>query len=116
MMRRAFARCSHRASIPLYSRRMLTFADPVLDSITATIVDRFDPERVLLFGSRARGEVHESSDYDIMVVMACAPNHEAGPVYDALGRDHPIDVIVTSPEEFEWRRDDVGTLAYVVER
>ena len=31
----------------------LTSADPALNRITRTIVERFDPERILLFGSRA---------------------------------------------------------------
>jgi HEPN domain-containing protein len=32
------------------------------------------------------------------------------------GRSWDMDVLVTTPEEFEWRRRDIGTLEYVVEQ
>ena len=44
-----------------------------IDAIVATMVeriaDRFDPERILLFGSRARGDARDWSDVDLLVVM-----------------------------------------------
>ena len=53
----------------LYSRRMTDAADdPVLGALARAIVERFAPERIVLFGSRARGDHHTDSDYDVMVV------------------------------------------------
>ncbi|HVT38983.1 MAG TPA: HEPN domain-containing protein, partial [Gemmatimonadaceae bacterium] len=97
----------------------LTATDPVLDRITRTIVERFHPERVLLFGSRARGDASAHSDYDIMVVMDADPN--GGDPVKAIHAAFPnttwgMDVVVRTPAEFERKRDDVGTLAYVAER
>ena len=44
-----------------------------IDTIVATMVERiadgFDPERILLFGSRARGDAKDWSDVDLLVVM-----------------------------------------------
>ena len=95
-----------------------THADPVLEDITRTLVDRVAPERLLLFGSRARGDHHADSDYDIIVVVesALARSERTKVVYEAMhGRRYPIDFIVYTPEEFERRRGDVGTLAYAAE-
>ena len=36
------------------------------------IAEKFDPEKIILFGSYAYGEPHEWSDVDILVVMPCA--------------------------------------------
>src|SRR5688572_24890642 len=43
--------------------------DQVLARITRTIVDGLRPRRIVLFGSRARGNAAPDSDYDIMVEM-----------------------------------------------
>jgi predicted nucleotidyltransferase len=37
--------------------------------MTRRIVGRFHPERVVLFGSRARGDARPDSDYDLLVVL-----------------------------------------------
>ena len=44
--------------------------DPVLGEIVRRLVDDCQPERIYLFGSRARGNARADSDYDIMVVAA----------------------------------------------
>jgi predicted nucleotidyltransferase len=41
--------------------------DPYLDTIVE-ILKPYDPERIILFGSRSRGEADELSDYDIIVI------------------------------------------------
>jgi predicted nucleotidyltransferase len=95
---------------------MIQAADPVLTSITRTIVERFVPERVLLFGSRARDEARHDSDYDLMIVIDDPAGDRKAAIHEAIGREHSVDVVVVTPERFEWARDDVGTLSYVVER
>ena len=42
--------------------------DPILRRIVEVIVREIDPERMILFGSRARGDHKEDSDYDILVL------------------------------------------------
>jgi predicted nucleotidyltransferase len=44
--------------------------DPVLGEIVRRLVDDCQPERIDLFGSRARGNAGADSNYDIMVVVA----------------------------------------------
>jgi len=43
--------------------------DPVLQEIVRRLVEAYHPERIFLFGSRARGEAGPDSDYDILVVI-----------------------------------------------
>ena len=38
------------------------------------IVAQFQPNRIILFGSQARGNTDESSDVDLMVVLNHIPN------------------------------------------
>jgi HEPN domain-containing protein/predicted nucleotidyltransferase len=93
-------------------------ADPFLVAITKTIVDRFAPERVVLFGSRARGDHEPDSDYDLIVVLdtPLERRERDRPIRDALrGAGHHVDVIVYTPAEFERSRHDVGALAYAGE-
>lgn len=42
--------------------------DALLDRMIRTIVDEVDPEQVILFGSRARGDARPDSDVDLLVI------------------------------------------------
>jgi predicted nucleotidyltransferase len=79
------------------------------------IVARFEPEQVILFGSQARGDANADSDVDLLVVMDFEGNaFEKGlEIQHALpGNLIPVDVIVTRPEDFAWRKDIVGTIEW----
>ena len=80
------------------------------------IGERFHPEKVILFGSYARGEGGINSDVDLMIVMeSSAPRFERSvPIRSALSEHwiEPIDVIVRSPEVLDRNKDIPGTLEY----
>jgi HEPN domain-containing protein len=93
--------------------------EAVLDRLTTTLVDAFAPQKIILFGSRARGDHHLDSDYDLVVVVDRPPvsEDELDPIPLAAREVHgAVDVIVDSPERFERRRTDVGTIEYVADR
>jgi predicted nucleotidyltransferase len=85
-----------------------------LPSVVARIVERFDPLKVILFGSRARGDAGSHSDVDLLVVMPDGIEDERRVTVEIrrLLRDMPVakDVVVTTPEEIERRGDLVGTV------
>ena len=79
------------------------------------IVREFDPERVILFGSHARGEAGRDSDVDLLVVMPFEGlKHKKQLEIRVALHDIriPKDIIVTTPEDFAWRKDVVGTIEY----
>jgi len=65
----------------------------------------FHPEKVMLFGSHARGEAGEDSDVDLLVVVGCEGKSVQKAVEIRLSLDHaiPIDVLVRTPEEIAKR-------------
>lgn len=97
-------------------------ADRVTDSISVQetiaemvrrIVSQFNPDKIILFGSHARGEAGPDSDVDLLIVI---PPHGSKrerviKLYGLLaGMGVPKDVIVVTPEEFEAYRDAPGTV------
>jgi len=79
------------------------------------IVQRFRPEKIILFGSRARGDPSPDSDADLLVVMRVrgSRRRKAAQIDMALaGIGMPKDIIVITPEELERFRDIVGTVVY----
>ena len=74
---------------------------PTIQAVARLIVERFDPEQVILFGSHARGQAGVHSDVDLLVVMR--GESEAGrgnPVRRAIAERFvlPVDVIIWSPD------------------
>lgn len=79
------------------------------------IVERFQPLRIVLFGSHARGEGGPDSDVDLLVVLPQVVSHrsERLKIRAALnGIGLAKDVVVATPEEIEAKRDLVGTIIY----
>jgi predicted nucleotidyltransferase len=79
------------------------------------IVREFQPELIILFGSRARGDAGPDSDVDLLVVLPVAGSKREKrlEIRRALrGVPAPVEIVVSTPEEFEWRREIVGTIEY----
>ncbi len=77
-------------------------------------------EKIILFGSRARGDFREDSDYDILIVTKEKLTREKEIEFKvniriSLARLRiPIDLIVYSSEEFIEKSKDVGYIAYYI--
>ncbi|HEX9669128.1 MAG TPA: nucleotidyltransferase domain-containing protein [Thermoanaerobaculia bacterium] len=77
------------------------------------IVSRFRPERIILFGSQAHGDAGPDSDVDLLVVMPVEGSRREKAVEIGVALHDiriPKDIIVTTPEAFESRKEIVGTI------
>ena len=77
------------------------------------IGERFHPERIILFGSHARGDAGPDSDVDLLIVTPLSGSKREKQVEIRLAlRDIrvPKDIVVTTPEEFNWRKEIPGTV------
>lgn len=66
----------------------------------------FSPERVVLFGSYARGNPHDGSDVDMLVIMEHDKRkdvEQAVAIDVQLQRKFPLDLIVRRPSEIQKR-------------
>ncbi len=95
------------------SREQVTTEDAIVATIVGRLTDRFKPERILLFGSRARGDATEWSDVDLLVVMPDGTDRRqtAIEMHIALG-DLPAakDIVVTTPDHIAQRGHVIGTV------
>lgn len=77
------------------------------------IAKRFAPDRIILFGSHARGDAGPDSDVDLLVVMPVKRSRRnmAVKIGAALHDIRlPKDIIVTTPDDFKWRKEVIGTI------
>jgi len=107
----------HAAGGPEVKEDMPKTADETVQRQIREMVDRivrqFKPERVILFGSRARGEGAPDSDVDLLVVMQVRGSRRRArlAIRRALHDIRvPKDIVVTTPEDFEWRKEIAGTI------
>lgn len=79
------------------------------------IVAQFHPEQVILFGSHARGTPGPDSDVDLLVVMPIEGSKREKMVEIGLALHDislPKDILVSTPEEFAWRKEIIGTIEH----
>jgi predicted nucleotidyltransferase len=89
------------------------------ETLTQEIVRRIltvaEPDRVILFGSAATGQMTPDSDIDLLVVEPAPENirSESVRIRRALGDiGYPVDVIVIATGRFEETKGIIGGIAY----
>lgn len=95
-------------------RRVRRFAEEHLQRLQSS----WEPDLVLVFGSRARGDALEDSDLDLIVV---SPRFEGIPFLDRIHRvlddlqvPFGVDLLCYTPAEFAEKRDELGTVGAAV--
>lgn len=91
----------------------------IIESMVKRIVKKFHPEQIILLGSQVRGDAGPESDIDLLVVMPVETFVTETRLEISLALpDFPVavDIIVTTPENFAWRKDIVGTIEWPATR
>ena len=97
--------------------RSMTVDDKTLQMIVDRIVEEIKPQKIILFGSLARGEANAWSDVDLMIIQETdLPRHRRYANVSRLfwGLGIPMDILVYTPEEFEQFQDVPGSLSYTI--
>ena len=95
----------------MYTETMTALPETVLEEMTKTIVETVKPQRVILFGSRARDEARPGSDVDILVIedepfgVGRSRRKEMARLWRALSRfDTAKDILIYARDEVEkWK-------------
>lgn len=92
----------------------------LLEAVVRRLVAELSPQRIYLFGSRARDDADASSDWDILVVVGESdlPGHRRDQLALRALRGLPIavDVMVLTQAEFDRQREVVCSLTATVLR
>ena len=73
-----------------------------IDSIVSQLVANYKPEKIILFGSAARGDMGPDSDVDLCVIKDTKRRFydRISDVQENLRSDKAVDVLVYTPSEF----------------
>ena len=93
----------------------IAFLPPATQEMVRRLLARWNPDKIILFGSYARGTAGPNSDADLLIVMPIdGPRRPiVAEMYREIGYvGLPKDLILVTPEGLERQRDDPGTVIY----
>jgi len=92
----------------------IMLSELVKNQIKERLLEKFNPDKIILFGSQARGTADEKSDVDILVISSVTEDR-----FDMMNKmsslllaiNYAFDVIILTKEEFERDKKYPGTVA-----
>ena len=93
----------------------LTRDNETIKRLTELLIKAAKPNRIIMFGSQARGEAGEDSDFDVMVVEDSVSDRVGEMVrLNRLLRslNIPVDLLVVSAEKFNYWCDTPGNVYF----
>ena len=79
----------------------------VIRRFAREVAERFQPEKIVLFGSYAYGTPHADSDVDILVIMPARNQIDQAVRFSlAIDPPFPLDIIVRTPKNMRWRLEE----------
>lgn len=94
--------------------------DRVLNQIKDIIVKIEKPVKIVLFGSRARGDVADYSDYDILIIQKEIRNERIvtrrlNRALFQYGIGAPVDLIAIDEKKWEADKEDIGMIYHKID-
>jgi predicted nucleotidyltransferase len=90
-----------------------------IEELVHRIVEVVHPQRIILFGSAARGDIRPDSDIDVLVVMPEGAHRRrtAQELHERLfGFPLPVDILVATPVDLEKHQDNLGLIYHKILR
>jgi uncharacterized protein len=87
--------------------------DQAIQAMVERLVEHFDPDQIILFGSQARGTATPGSDVDLLVIMPVMGSKREKRVEMRVALHDmtvPKDILLATPEEVLRDKDLVGTI------
>ncbi|GAF27388.1 predicted nucleotidyltransferases [Moorella thermoacetica Y72] len=93
----------------LRAREGLFMNEKIVYSMVKRIQEKFNPEKIIVFGSWARGEAGPDSDVDLLVIMDCT-REQKREIQAAIRKELrefkvPKDIVIASPEDINKYKD-----------
>ena len=93
---------------------------PIMEQIVAFITSKISPERIVLFGSYARGENRKNSDIDILILIKDLENERkiTGALNKALLNENisiPIDFLAMDYDKYNILKNKIGCIYKTIE-
>jgi predicted nucleotidyltransferase len=96
-------------------KQISAISNSELDEIVSRIVEVAQPEKVLIFGSTARGTTGPHSDLDILIIKAGRyhPRKVAGLIYHRMrGIARSIDLVIVTPQQVKENKNSLFSVLY----
>ena len=80
--------------------------DNEIKSITKQLIEKYGPEKIILFGSAARGDLGQANDLDFLIIKQDVPLYgidRMRELDELIDRNAAVDMLVYRPDEFEGR-------------
>ncbi|MDR1270325.1 MAG: nucleotidyltransferase domain-containing protein [Planctomycetaceae bacterium] len=92
-----------------------------MKQIVAFITSKISPEKIILFGSYARGDNREDSDIDILIIIKNLKNERkiTGTLYKELLKENisiPIDFLAIDYNKYNKLKNEVGYIYKTIEQ
>ena len=90
-----------------------------IEELVYRIVEGVHPQRIILFGSAARGDMRPDSDIDVLVVRPEGAHRRrtAQELHERLfGFPLPVDILVATPVDLEKHQDNLGLIYHKILR
>jgi predicted nucleotidyltransferase len=92
-------------------------ADKKIKKITQQFIDRYNPDKLLLFGSQAKNTTKPNSDIDLCVIIKVDDKHMLlTDMYLHIESNMPFDIVLYSPGEWEQCVTDPTSFAYHISK
>ncbi|MFB0515098.1 MAG: nucleotidyltransferase domain-containing protein [Candidatus Neomarinimicrobiota bacterium] len=91
----------------------MEFQPQVIEELVQKIVKAVNPQRIILFGSAARGEFGSASDIDLLVVMPEGTHRRrtAQKLYRQIqGIEASFDILVATTGDIQRHKDNIGLI------